>query len=155
MMDARALGVWQDIVRRTSRSLLQYVADSFPWVNSQEQDVVSRLQNVIAEERAAVAALVRLLYRHHAGMPYLGSYPTSFTTINYVSLHHLLPLLVDHQRRAMRDLERDLDRLVLVPKLEFGNEEARAQVEKLLAMSRGHLRTLEELVAADAKIAAT
>ena len=61
----------------------------------------------------------------------------SFTNINYISLAHLLPLLIDYQKRRIADLERDLGRI--------GAAETLALVRQILEIKGRHLQTLQEL----------
>lgn len=125
----------RDVMRQESRSLLQYVADSYPWTTWERQDALRRLQNFIAEERAGAAAIGQYLLDHHLAPPYLGAFPTDFTTINYVSLDHLLPLLAEAQRSAIARLEADL-RVI-------DDAGARALVLGILETKRRHLAALE------------
>ncbi len=129
----------QAILRRESRSLLQYVREAYPWAKSGEQKTLSELDRLIDEEANSTAALARFLLRHHVRLPYLGAYPSHFTNVNYVGLDFLLPRLVEHQRGAIAALERDLAKL--------SDEDSRQQVQPILEMKRRHLKRLEELAA--------
>ncbi len=140
MIDAATQAVLQDIVRRESRSLLQYVRDAFPWTSAREQEALAQLQTLIEEELKSTAELSHFLTRHRSGPPYLGPYPMSFANINYVSLDHLLPLLVENERRAIADRERDLSRIT--------DPAASAQVERIISMKQRHLKALEALAVA-------
>ncbi|HEV3262154.1 MAG TPA: hypothetical protein VG013_35205 [Gemmataceae bacterium] len=137
MIDARTYAVLQDIVRRESRSLLQYVGEAFPWTTPEARGSLTQVQKLVAEERQATDDISRFLFRQHLTPPYLGSYPSDFTTINFVSLEHLLPLLTDAERRAVADLERDVSAV--------GDPAARGLVQKLLDMKRQHLKALDAL----------
>ena len=145
-MDAASQTVLQDVFRRASRSLLQYVHEAYPWVSDQDRDMLAQLDKLIAEERHAAVRLADYLRRHRIALPYLGSYPNFFTTINYVSLDRLLPLLAQHQRRAIADLERDVTRV--------RDPEVRVEVDKMLGLTRRHLETLDHLTSAQAHIPA-
>jgi len=137
--DDRTEALLQTVVRREARSLLQYVSEAFPWETAEERGAVAQLQQAAAEERDAVAALTRAMQRKRLTPPYLGAFPQEFTTINFVSLDHLLPQLVDAQRRAIAALERDRDALE--------DPDLRAGLDKVLEMKRRHLKTLESLAA--------
>jgi hypothetical protein len=137
MIDPRTEAVLQEIVRRESRSVLSYVGDAFPWTTARESAALPRLSKLVAEERQAVAELALFLTRRHVTLPYLGSYPNAFTTINFIALDYLLPRLVDFEGQSIADLERDLARLT--------DPEARAKVEKLLEVKRRHLPILKSL----------
>jgi hypothetical protein len=139
-MDAASAALVQNFIARESRSLLQYVSDSFPWTTPEERTVLAELNAMIAEEQQAAGKLGRLLVRRQHQAPYFGTYPVSFTSINYVSLDHLLPVLIQHQRSAINQLQADLTR-VAAP-------EAREQLQGILAMKQRHLAELEKMSSA-------
>jgi hypothetical protein len=140
VIDAPTQALLQAIVRRESRSLLQYVRDAFPWTSTREHEALGQIQKLIDEELQAAADLNRFLIRHHANTAYLGPYPMSFAAINYVSLDHLLPLVVDNEQQAVARLQSDLTRLA--------DPDARTQVQKILDMKQRHLKVLEGLASA-------
>lgn len=140
MIDAQTQALLEAIVQRESRSLLQYVGEAFPWATREEQAALAELQTLIEEERQGVAALIQFLVRRGHVYPYLGQYPENFTTINFVALEHLLPLLAEHERRTLADLERDLGRMP--------DAEARQKVQNYLETKRRRRKVLEELAAA-------
>jgi len=139
VIDASGQALLQDIVRRESRSLLQYVSEAFPWTTREERAALVTLQEMIEDERRNTAALGQFLVRRKIGVPYLGPYPDSFTSMNYVSLDYLLPRLVEYQHRAIRQLQADLRKL--------SDVDATEQVERILDAKRRHLQILERLAA--------
>ena len=140
MLDAKAEQRLKELLRRESRSLLQYIADAFPWTTPEENGALSQLQGLIDEERRALSELAKFLIRNRITPPSLGPYPIAFTSLNFVSFDHLLPLMVNAQRQAVLDLERDLQ--------SFAGPECRQQVQKILELKRKHLKTFEALAAA-------
>jgi hypothetical protein len=140
MLDARTQTRLQAILRRESRSFLQYISDSFPWTTSEEKNALAQLRTLIEEERNATAAFAKFLVRHRILVPHLGAYPVAFTTLNFVALDHLLPLLADAERHCIADLENDL--------ASFTDSACRQEIQKLLEMKRQHLKMLEGLAAA-------
>ena len=139
MIDAQTRDLLQDIVRRESRSVLTYVGDAYPWTTARDSRAVDALRKLIAAEAGAVAELGRFLFRRHMPVVSLGSYPSSYTSMNFVALEYLLPRLIDYERRSTAQLERDLAAV--------RDPEARAEVEKLLAVKRRNLPDLEGLAA--------
>jgi hypothetical protein len=139
-MDSLSVSLVQDIIRREGRSLLQYVSEAFPWATTEERAALAELTKIIEEERKGAANLAKLLTRHHASLPYVGTYPMVFTNINFASLDYLVPLLIEHQKRAISHLERDLALL--------HDKEARAEIQKILAIKERHLSQLEKLIPA-------
>jgi uncharacterized lipoprotein NlpE involved in copper resistance len=137
VIDAATHQILQTIIRRESRSLLQYVRESFPWADGDGREVLAALNRLIREEQQAAAMLGRFLVKHGMELPYLGTYPMSFTAVNYVSLEHLLPQLVQRQRAAVAELEADLARVM--------DAEARQQIETVLEMKQRHLTELDKL----------
>jgi hypothetical protein len=138
-MDSLSISLVQDIFRREGRSLMQYVRDAFPWGTAEEQAALAEINAMIESEQQAAAGLARLLTRQHAALPYVGPYPMNFTDVNYISLDHLRPLLIEHQKRSIAHLERDLALL--------RDAEARGAVQKLLSVKEQHLKRLENLSA--------
>ena len=139
-MDDRSCSLLEDIARRENRSLLQYVRDAYPWITPDEREVLAQVRVMIEEEQQGVGDLVRFLYSHHRPPPYLGSYPTSFTSLSFVSLDHLLPLLASHERQELARLQREVELLT--------DPEAKALIEKIIANKRRHLEALQSLAAA-------
>jgi hypothetical protein len=127
----------QDVIRREGRSFLQYAGESFPWSTSEEKFKAAQLKQIVFEERDGAAALSRYLVKHRLTPPYLGAYPSYFTSYNYLSLDRLLPLLVEHQKLGVAGLEADLTAL--------NDGDTRKQVEAIVAMKKRHLQVLEAL----------
>jgi hypothetical protein len=140
MLDATSQSRLQELLRRESRSNLLYISDSFPWATAEEKEALAQLLALVEEERQATAALAKFLARQRVPLPYLGSYPVAFTTQNFVSLDHLLPMLLDSERRAVGVLEEDL--------AHFTDADCRREVQNLLDMKQQHLKILEALAAA-------
>jgi hypothetical protein len=129
----------QDVIRREGRSFLQYAGESFPWTTAPQQETVAKLQQLVCEEQTGAAALARYLAKNRLTPPYLGAYPTYFTSYNFLALDRLLPLLVEHQKHGVAELQADVAAL---------NGDTRKQVEQLLAMKNRHLQELEALATA-------
>jgi hypothetical protein len=137
MIDRASQTILLDIIRREGRSLLHYVSESFPWITAEEQEALARLQAMVQEELAGTAELARFLAKNRSAPSPLGPYPMSFTNINYVSLDHLLPILVDNQARCVKDLEAGLSRI--------SDPHARPILQRYLDMKRKHLASLEDM----------
>jgi hypothetical protein len=137
MMDPQSRAVLQALIQRESQSLLHYVCESFPWITAREQEALDRLQQINKEEMESAAVLARYLFKHHIVPAALGSYPMTYTNINYMALDHLMPLLITYQQGQVGELEKDLRKIK--------DAEARQHVEQFLDMKRRHLGTLEEL----------
>jgi hypothetical protein len=137
VIDAASRIALQNLLRREGRSLLQYISESFPWITPEEQNALARVQQMVAEEREGIRAIVRFLAKHHVVPGPLAPYPMSFTNINYMSLDHLVPLLIDYQKQRIADIQADLARTP--------DPACRELIEKFLSMKRRHLQSLEEM----------
>jgi hypothetical protein len=139
VIDPRTQALLQGIVGRESHSLLMYIADAYPWTTSQGAEGLTRLRQLVQTEAEAIRSLGRFLARRRIPPPPMGAFPSSFTTLNFVALDHLLPRLVEAQRASIAGLEKDLASLK--------SDEGRAEAEKLLAVKRQTLAGLETLAA--------
>jgi hypothetical protein len=136
-MDPQTQTLLQEVLRRESRSLLQYLAESYPWTTEDKHAVVDRLQHLCAEERDAAGRIARYLTRHHVPLPYLGSYPMDFTTINFIGVDYALSRLLKATHLEIAMLEMELNQV--------SDSEARELLEDLLAMKQNHLEELQKL----------
>jgi rubrerythrin len=137
VIDDQTYSLLAEIARRESRTLLQYVRDSYPWITLEERDEMAEVRTMIEEEKQGVGDLVRFILRQHQPMPYIDSYPASFTSLSFVSLDHLIPLLSTHEREGLHRLEREVGAL--------RDPEAKELVQKIVDMKRRHLETLQSL----------
>jgi hypothetical protein len=135
VIDSPTLTLLQGIVRRENQSLLNYVADAYPWATAGEQETAFNLKQAVKEVQSAVAALGRFLFRRHAAPGPFGSYPMLFTTLNFIALDFLIGKLLESETRSVAELKADLARI--------SDPEARAQVEKLLAAKEKTLAFLK------------
>jgi hypothetical protein len=142
VIDSQSQAIVQEVLRREGRSELMYVAEAYPWASAREGTARGSLQALIREEADALTALGRWLTRQRIPLPYLGAFPTAFTTINFLALDYLLPRLRDHQREAVAQLARDAHAVT--------DPEVRSRLESLLELKRRHLATLESLAAGGA-----
>lgn len=129
----------QDVLRRESRSVLQYVGDAYPWTEAGKAQELDQLQAVIHEEQEAIGGLMRYLQRHRASTLPSGTYPVGFTTLNFVSLDYILKLLSSYEEQSIADLQ--------AAEAEARDHEARHLLESFIALKRRHLGTLRTLSA--------
>jgi rubrerythrin len=135
--DVPSYSLISDIVQRESRTLLQYVSDSYPWITSEERDVLAQIRTMIEEERQGMADLMRLLQRRRQPPPFIGNYPATFTSLSFVSLDHLIPLLTMHEREDLQRLEGEVGLI--------SDPEADAVLQKIVEQKRRHLEKLQSL----------
>jgi hypothetical protein len=146
MIDTRTQALLQDLVRRASRSMLQYVGEAYPWAPNTDGDLLAKVQAVIREEEEAIESLATFLRKKRIPLGYLGSYPQNFTNLNYVTLDYLMPRILDWQRKWVAVLEKDASLIK--------DAEADAEVFKLVATARRHLDELQKLAESHGKVGA-
>ncbi len=137
MIDPQTVDRLHALVRRESLSILMYVSQAFPWTTEKQLGNLAEVKRIIEEESAAIGNLRQYLARQRVPVPWLGSFPSSFTTINFLSLTHILPRLIDFEKKSVAELERDLPAI--------GDAGAKERLTKLLQLKREHLRELELL----------
>ena len=136
MLDDRTRVVLQDTARRLTRSFLQYVDEAVPWTTDQEEPALGMVKRLAFEERDGIGKLLNFLQRQHATPPYLGSFPASFTSMNFVTFDFIRPLLSQHARTEVMHLENDL--------CQIENPRARELLKDLLALKIRHMKELEQ-----------
>jgi hypothetical protein len=142
MTDGTWPTVLQNLLRRQERSLLQFIHEAYPWTKPGEEKLVQELKQLIHEEQEAAIKLANYLRRRRM-LPYVGPFPMSYANLLFVSLDYLLPQLVEHERKELAQIGRDLHAV--------HDAEARHQVQEILDLKQRHLKKLEELAAAVAK----
>lgn len=136
-MDAQTRTLLQGIVLRESRSVLAYTSEAFPWTSAAHSDAAKSLLSWIQEEADALTALGRYLVRRRVPIPHMGSFPASFTTINFLALDYLLPQLQEYEQSSLAQLENELKGIT--------DPDARALVEKLCEIKKSNLARMATL----------
>jgi hypothetical protein len=135
-MNPTSVALLHRLMAMASTSLLQYVHEAVPWSTNSEQAAVDNVRHLAEEERDFIARLGRFLQKRHVGVPKLPSYPSHFTTVNYVSIEFVLPKLI-------AEIEREL--AILRGWLAAADEdEARAQLQHYADMKERQLQSLKE-----------
>lgn len=138
MISAKTIQIIQECIRRTGRSLLQYIEESDPWISSpRDQEIVDKLYAMAAAEQSIAGELAELLARNQSYPKYLGSYPMHFTTMNFLAVNRLLKLLTEHQKQDIDALASDIA-LVSEP-------EAKELLNRLLSEKKAHLQAIADL----------
>ena len=129
MSDATLL---PELIRREGRTFLQYIREAYPWAHTgADTDHRTRLLALADAESAEIARLGRLLQRRHISLPFLGAFPTAFTSSNFLAIAFLLPRLAAAQRQDIAELE---------PKVRaITDPELRTQFEAYVELKRSHL----------------
>lgn len=137
MIDSTTLGRLQALIRRESQSVLMYVDQAFPWTSMQNEDALEQLKRIIRAERDAISDVGRFIVKQKAALPYLGSFPASFTTINFTALEHIVHRLIEFEKWSIAELKADLNAIK--------EPQAHALVERLVDTKQQHLSDLEAM----------
>lgn len=81
-----------------SRSFLQYVSESWPWVDAEDQGIADQVQTLAARQRQDVGDLVQLLIQRDWAIDF-GTFPTEYTDLHFISLSTMLTWLQNGQSR--------------------------------------------------------
>lgn len=123
--------VLQDILRSESQALLRYVGEADPYTeNEAQRRALAEVLEMAADEQNEIGMLARFMMRKRIMVPIAAPYPMYYTTMNYIALAHLLPLLAEHTQEAIGHLETALKHL--------GNHEASQLVENILNLKKKH-----------------
>jgi hypothetical protein len=141
VIDPTAAGRLQEVLRRESRSFLQYAAAAAdPYLTGPDHDAFDTVRILAREEEGSLRGLAEFLHARRVPLPHLGAFPMTFANYNFLAMRFLLPKLVGYTRRELEQLETEGGAV--------GNGEARKAIEALTASKRQRLSRLEELTKA-------
>lgn len=127
-----------DVLRRESRSFLQYVRESYPWASVSESALRDQILALADREAEILARIARLLQSRRVPLPIFGTFPTSYTSSNFLAARALIPRLLEDGRRLLAELDRDLEFVA--------DEPGRQLLEALQQRKREHLQILESMI---------
>lgn len=81
-----------------SRSFLQYVAESWPWVDETDRTIEEQMQVLAERQRQDVSELVQLLLARDWSIDF-GTFPTEYTDLHFISLSTLFERLENGQQK--------------------------------------------------------
>lgn len=122
-----------------SRSFLQYVAESWPWVDADHQQIADQVQTLAARQRQDVGDLVQLLMQRDWVIDF-GTFPTEYTDLHFISLSTLLTWLQNGQSRIADRLAAAVQAL-----REAGDEEATGLLEAIAMRQNDLSAAMKEL----------
>lgn len=132
-----------DLLIAMSRSLLQYTGEASPWAPSTDDAFTEQLQALVRQQQSQIARLASLLSQR---MDYfdVGTYPTDYTDLQYLSLSYLLARLIRDQEAVLAKLR--------ATAAECGSDaEARDLLQQLEVGVSQTLDSLKSLAAKDAE----
>ncbi len=109
-----------------SRSFLQYVAESWPWVDETDRTIEEQMQVLAERQRQDVSELVQLLLARDWSIDF-GTFPTEYTDLHFISLSTLFERLENGQQKIAGRLAATKQALG-----EVSDEEATALVDAII-----------------------
>jgi len=103
MTTAEVLDLLNAALSRIHRTLLQYVAECWPW--TEQSETRTAIESAVQIQRRHVQALYQFLDQARATIDW-GVYSTDFTDLHFVSLKYLLTQIVKNQMSLVNDLQR-------------------------------------------------
>jgi hypothetical protein len=138
MMSATSTTALNDGLILLYRSLVQYAAECWPWSNAAELETAVR--GIAAEQMDSIEQINQLLVQRGEYVE-LGAYPTEYTDLHYVSLKYLLRQMSRNQHDVIAGLQAACSAAT-------DDTEAAALLKSVCTQAEKHLRTLQDLIAA-------
>ncbi|MCP4176101.1 MAG: hypothetical protein GY758_35620 [Fuerstiella sp.] len=138
-MSQQSESVLNSVLIDMARSFLQYVAEAWPWVSTQDHSVEEQVNAIAARQRQDVADIVSLLTVREHFIDF-GSFPTEYTDLQFValealfdSLHGSQQIVCDSITSALLELSKDDDEeaVLLLTAIKTRQTEAAAALKEL------------------------
>lgn len=123
-----------------SRSLVAYLHYSTPWIRKDFHAIGNVLETMVEEIRRTADRLGEMLLSR-GGEIEAGEFPIEFTGFHDLSVDYLLGIIIQRQEDDIASIEDCVNQLDADPL-------AQAFAEETLGAAKGHLDTLQELMAA-------
>jgi len=120
------------------RSLLQYTAECWPWLDAGENGECQTLRQMAAAQQAQVGRMVELLMDRGV-MVEFDNYPTEYTDLHYVALDYLLGQLIIEEENLLAEIRSVQGDLAT-------DREATGLLRDIAGLAQEHLQTLRTLV---------
>lgn len=144
-MDAGSVALLHSLVSMGARSMLQYVCEACPWSPAGADPDFDRVRAIAASERDATARLTRHLQKKRLPLAPVESYPSHFTTLNFVKLDFILTKVIAEHEKEIAEIGSRLR--------DAADEEIRTLAEAYLARKRRDLEALREIAASRSVVA--
>jgi len=96
-MSQQSESVLNNVLIDMACSFLQYVAEAWPWVSTQDHSVEEQVNAIAARQRQDVAEIVALLTAREQFIDF-GSFPTEYTDLQFIALEALFDSLHGSQQ---------------------------------------------------------
>lgn len=134
MTQLKSNSLLNDLLIELHRSLIQYVAEAWPWSTDRADDLKAAALNVAEHQREDVGQLAHLL-RERGHYIDFGMYPHEYTSLHYVALEYLFAQIKAHQADLVQWIES------LLPDLQ-DDPEAEQLVQQIVSTQRAALQKL-------------
>lgn len=104
MPDSQINDVLNDLLVQIHRSLVQYVHEAWPWKHNGDEAVLAVINELAKAQQEDSRSLFQFLLDRDE-RPDLGVYPTDYTSLHFVSLDYLYPLIVEGQKELVEQIE--------------------------------------------------
>ncbi|MCP4787991.1 MAG: hypothetical protein GY903_07585 [Fuerstiella sp.] len=109
-MSQQTESVLNNVLIDMARSFLQYVAEAWPWVSTQDQSVEEQVNAIAARQRQDVADIVSLLTEREHFIDF-GSFPTEYTDLQFLALEAMFDSLHSSQTTVCDSIASALSQL--------------------------------------------
>lgn len=121
------------------RSLPMFLTEASPWTHRGDENATQVVLDIVASQKELCGRIASEI-QNRGGVADLGEYPMNYLDLHFLSFDFLLLRLIDHQREEVAWIDQCAERLDLDPA-------ARLLAKEALGAARGHLESLEELMA--------
>ena len=139
MADSETCAILNRLLVVVYRSLPMYFADVPPWSAPGSERAFETLSEIVREQKSLSQRLANFILDRHCRVE-MGEYPMEFTGLHDCALDYLIGRMIAYQKRDIRLIERCVEEL-------GPDARAKALADEALGAARGHLESLEELVA--------
>ena len=126
-----------------SRSFPQYLQYSRPHVPPGRTDLMEAIDAIVTDQNGLADRVSQMLIESHLPLR-TGEFSMEFTDLHDLDISFLIGPAIDYQKQHIEDLNILVEESQMAPAVKSLAEEA-------LGMAKGHLDTLQELVAEEAK----
>ncbi|MEQ9410399.1 MAG: hypothetical protein RIK87_21875 [Fuerstiella sp.] len=109
-MSQQTESILNSVLIDMARSLLQYVAESWPWVRGDAQSVEEQVLVIAARQRQDVADIAALLTKREHYIDF-GSFPTEYTDLQFLALSTLFEWLHNSQATVLASIQTGLQKV--------------------------------------------
>jgi hypothetical protein len=139
MSDASTIDVLNRLLGIHQASFLMYITYARPYMRNGDESTAESLAQMVADQQT-LSGRISTAISDAGGQIGGGAFPMEFTSQHDLAIEYLLHRAVEYQRGDIAAIESCVADLALAPA-------AKALADEALGLAKGHLESLEELVA--------